>query len=102
MCHADDLGYLFNNALTPAIRPGSIEEEGLQRFTKLWANFARNGDPNPTKQDPLINVTWKPAEKDQVHFLDIGENLTVGVNPEAGRMAFWDEIYSLSPTSSKL
>ncbi|KAF2892582.1 hypothetical protein ILUMI_13585 [Ignelater luminosus] len=102
VCHADDIGYLFHNALTPPVRPGSIEDEALRRFVKLWTNFARNGDPNPIKKDSLINVTWKPAEKDQLHFLDIGENLTVGANPEAGRMAFWDEIYSLSPTSSKL
>ncbi|KAK5645314.1 hypothetical protein RI129_006614 [Pyrocoelia pectoralis] len=90
--HGDDLGYLFKNVRTPKICPGSIEENGIKTFVKLWTSFAKTGDPNPASQDPLINVIWKAVKQDEMNFLDIGENLTVGVNPERTRMRFWDEI----------
>ncbi|KAF5276535.1 hypothetical protein FQR65_LT03965 [Abscondita terminalis] len=97
--HADDLGYLFKNFLTPKILPGSIEENGMQVFTKFWTTFAKTGNPNPTDQNLLINVTWKPVEKNVMNFVDIGENVTVGVNPEASRMQFWQEIENMCSVS---
>ncbi|KAF2898717.1 hypothetical protein ILUMI_07462 [Ignelater luminosus] len=100
-CHGDDLGYLFKTNLTPKDL-GIIEKEGIKRFTTLWTNFAKTGDPNPKRKDSLINVTWEPIEKDKLNYLNIGENLTVGVNPDARRMQFWDEIYALSDTNAKL
>ncbi|KAF5276537.1 hypothetical protein FQR65_LT03967 [Abscondita terminalis] len=48
-CHADDVGYLFKNVLTPKIQPGSIEENGMKVFTKFWTTFAKTGNPNPKK-----------------------------------------------------
>ncbi|KAK5645312.1 hypothetical protein RI129_006612 [Pyrocoelia pectoralis] len=90
--HADDIGYLFTHLFSPKIVPGSIEEDGMKVFVKLWTTFAKTGNPNPTTPHPLINVTWKPAKKNELNFLDIGENVTVGVNPESTRMRFWDEI----------
>lgn len=79
-----------------------MEYEGIHRFTKLWASFARNGNPNPVEHDPLVDVDWKPSEPGRVHYLNIGENLTTGVNPEYSRMKLWDEIYNNLPGASKL
>lgn len=78
---------------TPKIFEGSIEDVALRRMTKLWCNFARYGNPNGIKKNPLINVYWPSVQDGQLNFLDIGENLTVGVNPEAHRMAFWEDIF---------
>lgn len=102
VCHADDLGYLFKTLITPETFEGSIEDISIRRVTKLWANFARYGNPNPIKSVPFINVQWPPVKEGQLNFLDIGENLTVGVNPEAKRMEFWDEIFKQYPTNCKL
>ncbi|KAK5647707.1 hypothetical protein RI129_002599 [Pyrocoelia pectoralis] len=93
-CHADELGYLFTNSATTPLAPFSIELKTVRRVIKLWANFARTGNPNPSELNSLINVLWKPVAKDQFHFLDIGENLTVGVNPDEDRVEFWDELSS--------
>ncbi|KAK5647706.1 hypothetical protein RI129_002598 [Pyrocoelia pectoralis] len=93
-CHADELGYLFTNNTTTPLAPFSIELKTVRRVIKLWANFARTGNPNPSELNSLINVLWKPVAKDQFHFLDIGENLTVGVNPDEDRVEFWDELSS--------
>ncbi|KAF5276536.1 hypothetical protein FQR65_LT03966 [Abscondita terminalis] len=98
-CHGDDVGYLFKNGLTPKILPGSIEENGMKVFTKFWTTFAKTGNPNPAEVDLLINVTWKPIEKDKTHFVDIGENVTVGINPEPTRMQFWQEIENMCSVS---
>ncbi|KAK5647711.1 hypothetical protein RI129_002603 [Pyrocoelia pectoralis] len=91
-CHADDLGYLFVNAFTPPLTPHSIELQTIKRFITLWTNFAKTGNPNPPKQDSLMNVCWSPVEKGKLSYLEIGENLTVGVNPDEERIAFWNEL----------
>uniref|UniRef100_A0A1Y1LJP8 Carboxylesterase type B domain-containing protein n=5 Tax=Photinus pyralis TaxID=7054 RepID=A0A1Y1LJP8_PHOPY len=92
VCHADELGYLFMSESTAKIAPGSIEDNGIKVFTTLWTSFAKTDNPNPTEKHPLIDVLWKPVKEGPIDFLDIGENLTVGVNPEKIRMAFWDGI----------
>lgn len=66
-------------------------------MTKLWTNFAKHGDPNAREKDPLLHVEWKPATGSELHYLNIDEELTAGVNPEADRMAFWDGLYEEFP-----
>jgi carboxylesterase type B len=100
--HGDDLGYLFKTLFTPDIAPGSVEDVIQRKFARLWTNFARCGDPTPDPNDDLLNVQWKPVAKDQVHFLNIAEELTMGVNPEAERMDFWTRIYRINSAVSKL
>lgn len=95
------MGYVFRTVLTPK-HLGNTEKDGIKRFTKLWTNFAKNGDPNPKEKTSLINITWDPTCKNELNYLDIGENLTIGVNPDAGRMQFWNEIYAISDTNAKL
>lgn len=95
--HCDEVDYIFKSGLSPDIVPNSPEEIGMNRMVKLWTNFAKRGDPNPVKRDPEINVVWKPVEKDTMHFIDIGDELTVDVNPEAERMEFWDELFKSVP-----
>lgn len=58
----------------------------------MWTNFARNGNPNPSTRDSLINVEWKPVKANTINYLDIDVELIVGINPEKERMTFWDEI----------
>lgn len=100
-CHADDLGYLFKNIFTAEIDEGSIEDIVQRRFSKMWSNFAHYSHPTP-KEDPLFEVVWKPVEKNKINYLEIGEKLVNYANPEPKRMAFWDDIYRVSPLTSKL
>ncbi|KAF5273125.1 hypothetical protein FQA39_LY07615 [Lamprigera yunnana] len=93
--HGDELGYLFKCFLTPTIIPGSVEDDGMRRCVTLWTNFAKYGNPNPPQFDPLINVIWKPVKNGVLNYLEIGENLTTGVNPDEKRMKLWDDIYSI-------
>jgi carboxylesterase type B len=98
--HGDDIGYLFNSNFTKLWEKGNAEQDGIKKMTTLWTTFARNGNPNPTEKDSIINIEWKPVQKDLHHFLDIGENITVGINPESTRMKLWDEIYDMIPSGS--
>lgn len=89
--HVDDIGYLFQNALTPKIRPGSIEDVSIDRIVKLWTNFAKYGNPTP-KMEELIGVVWPIVTKDSMNYLEIGNIFRLGANPDQDRMDFWDQI----------
>nr|XP_022909162.1 juvenile hormone esterase-like [Onthophagus taurus] len=97
--HADDLAYLFhmdspqllNNNI---ISINSLEDKTIKRMIELWTNFATTGNPNPTKPNDLINVTWKPISNGALNFIDIGSDLSGGINPDGNRMDFWKEIYN--------
>lgn len=96
------MGYLFKNMAAAYIDPGSLEERMMRRITKLWANFAKYGNPTPEK-DKLLNVEWKPVSGEkELNYLDIGEELIMKVNPESERMAFWDEILHSHPSTCYL
>lgn len=91
--HVDELGYIFKSSITPTYIPfDSVEGKTVKKITKLWTNFAKYGSPTREK-DSLINVEWKPVEADKLHYLEIDEELTTGVNPDYDRIAFWDDVY---------
>jgi carboxylesterase type B len=93
--HGDDLGYLFKTNITPEIQGGSLEELSINRFVKYWTNFAKFGNPNP--QDKSEAPEWKPVTRNEINFIDIGENITADVDPEPERMQFWRDICSINP-----
>lgn len=89
----DDLGYLFKNHRTPNITEGSIEDISIDRMVKLWTNFATYGSPTPDRKDSLLNVVWPVATKDILNYVEIGNKLSIGQNPDQKRIKFWDKIY---------
>ncbi|XP_015838032.2 alpha-esterase like protein E3 isoform X1 [Tribolium castaneum] len=97
VCHADDIGYLFNHFVTPKITPGSAADIGRSRFVKLWTNFAKFGNPTPDQNDKLLKTVWKPVTKPEIDVLDIGTDLKMVSNPYRERIQFWEKLYSESP-----
>ncbi|RZC40939.1 esterase [Asbolus verrucosus] len=91
VCHGDDLGYLFKTMISPEIEPDTIEEKSIKKFTKLWTNFARSGNPNGRKKEEFFEDFWQPVTTD-IHFLDIGRELKAGIDPESDRMKLWEDI----------
>lgn len=88
--------------LNSTVPEGTVEDITIKRLAKLWTNFAKYGDPNPKDRDELIDVVWEPIKNEnEVIFLEIGNKLSTGVNPDAERMAFWDSIYNFRNVSSK-
>lgn len=96
-CHADELAYLFKPQTMGSLQSGSPEEVMVKRLTKLWTNFAKYGNPNPRTTDDLLEIEWKPVQKSGLNYLNIDTEVSVGVNPDAARMKFWDQLYEDYP-----
>ncbi|XP_018578672.1 carboxylesterase 4A-like [Anoplophora glabripennis] len=66
----------------------------VSRMVKLWANFARTGNPTP-RTDPLLqNITWPSVNsRKDMKYLDIDSTLTIKSNYREEHMKFWDYIY---------
>jgi Carboxylesterase family len=59
-----------------------------RRFLRMVINFARTGNPTPSREPLLQNIQW-PQVSDDLDFLDIGHNLTVGTHPNKERFDLW-------------
>ncbi|XP_022903148.2 esterase FE4-like [Onthophagus taurus] len=98
--HSDELCYLFKMSKNPPVEANSYEDKTIQRMVKLWTNFAKNGNPNNLEgENRFIDIEWKPIEKNKLHFLNIGDDLTVGINPDKEGAEFWEEIFNMKPIS---
>lgn len=64
----------------------------IKQISKLWANFAKTG--NPTPSNSFGNLTWLPMTKndDNVLLLDKHSKL-INSKPEQKMFKFWTEIY---------
>lgn len=92
--HADDLFYLFSTHITPTIAKGSQEDRHIQKFVKLWTDFARCGNPTPEPVEILDNAVWDPVLDDSINnIFDINEKITVTSNLEDRRVKFWEGLY---------
>lgn len=96
------MGYIFKTIFTPEFVPNSDECIAIRRVIKLWANFAKTGNPNPQTNDPLFETEWPQVTSTNLQCLDIDKTLTVSKNPEEKRMRFWDEISAMNEINSKL
>ncbi|KAK9886892.1 hypothetical protein WA026_019149 [Henosepilachna vigintioctopunctata] len=92
--HGGELPFLFKMNIEPKLL---FSDATILRnkFIKLWTNFAKYG--NPIQSEEFINVKWKTVEKERMNFLDIADNMTVGIDPEKERMAFWDQLFGNYP-----
>ncbi|CAF4812990.1 unnamed protein product [Pieris macdunnoughi] len=60
----------------------------------MWTNFAKYGNPTPTDNDELLQITWDSVENEKrLNFLSISSDLTKGRNPFYNRMLFWENIH---------
>ncbi|XP_049817662.1 juvenile hormone esterase isoform X2 [Aethina tumida] len=100
-CHVDDIPYLFKGVASPQLETNSPEYIGMCRMTKMWADFARYGNPTPNPSK-LIPISWQPTSKNQFNYLDIGNELKMEVDLEKEAMEFWDTIKTTLNQKSKL
>nr|WNK22294.1 carboxylesterase 20 [Athetis lepigone] len=89
--HADELFYLFSTLTLPAIP----EVRFIAKFTKLWTNFAKYGDPTPPSS-PIL-PKWEPAALEDPRLLLIDKECSMEpIWDEADEaMRFWNKTYSL-------
>ncbi|CAH0592564.1 unnamed protein product [Chrysodeixis includens] len=97
--HADDLGYLFDISYMDK-NPAPEDQLVIDRFTTMWANFAKFGNPTPQTTE-LLPVLWPAVTKDEQYYLNIDADLTVGKRYFNSRVAFWDLFYELNEKALK-
>lgn len=87
-CHSDEMGYLFKiNMFPQKLVPGSKDFLMMQTMTKLWTDFAKNGDPTPESR------LWTPATASNLACLEIDEELTLQTDRDRSEVEFWKEIH---------
>ncbi|XP_044012655.1 juvenile hormone esterase-like [Aphidius gifuensis] len=83
VCHGEDLLLLFHFKLLEQFQKeppsfDSMQHLLIQRFTKMWSNFARTGNPTPETSE-LTPISWKPIDNfDEYNCLIIDDKLTMG------------------------
>ncbi|KAK9888319.1 hypothetical protein WA026_000578 [Henosepilachna vigintioctopunctata] len=85
--HLEETFYIFN-------KEGNISKLKTdylvrERMLKLWTNFAKYGNPTPTREELLNNLLWptvSPLEGQKMEYLEINETLSL-------RDSFNEDIY---------
>lgn len=92
--HSAEIPYIFPLNL-PGFKGTKDSIRTRSKMVKLWTNFSKYGNPTPTDDDNLLQITWDPVQnKDRLNYLSIGPELTKGRNPFYERMLFWDNIHN--------
>lgn len=88
--HGDELGYLFSYDIFGKTNPQ--DQIMVDRMVTIWTNFAKYGNPTPTKTD-LLPIKWEPTTISSPKYVDINLDLTLGTIPFPERMEFWTKFY---------
>ncbi|KAJ9588457.1 hypothetical protein L9F63_018190, partial [Diploptera punctata] len=81
--HVDEVPYIYWSPNVTWI-PESSELETSERVVRMWANFAKTGNPTPAPDSLLQNVTWAPVKRPQLSYLNIDTDLTMQQNKDEG------------------
>ncbi|KAB0797801.1 hypothetical protein PPYR_08794 [Photinus pyralis] len=92
VCHCDELLYLFKTNLYGVYHESELEMKAVKGITKLWANFAKTGNPTPNYEFS----PWDPIDMNNLTYYHIDNNFdgrTVK-NALSDRISFWEDIAS--------
>ncbi|VEN60657.1 unnamed protein product [Callosobruchus maculatus] len=96
VAHTEDVGYIFDFK-----HQGSEADYQVRnRMVRMWANFAKTGNPTPEDDKLLNGVKWTPNTKGDHHLktLVIDEDLHIENNFASEDIRFWDRIFKLYGT----
>lgn len=92
VCHADDIAYLFYNAIAKKLKENKREYKTIENMVAMWTNFANNGDPNSAE----AQFNWSPstkADKTENKCFNINDDLDFIEIPELERINLWNSFY---------
>nr|QIK02115.1 carboxylesterase 16 [Holotrichia parallela] len=89
--HAEDLNYLFYRISSPKTLD-KTDVDVSNRMVRLWANFAKYGNPTPQAESVLQEILWPKIDKN-LSYLDINESLEVKIKPRDEAYRFWMKLY---------
>ncbi|CAL8125455.1 unnamed protein product [Orchesella dallaii] len=106
--HGDEVQYLFSDTLiSPKLEAGSEQEEFSKSFVRLWASFAKQGEPKADWQNGSI-VDWQPIQPQNGTSLDF-EVLNIDREPSLikldesikNRVDFWRNLIQKYASNGK-
>ncbi|CAD5224211.1 unnamed protein product [Bursaphelenchus xylophilus] len=87
--HCYDIRYLFGKGMFSKFRPDSDDLKMLDIMTRMWSNFARNGDPNYDQE----NRVWHPVDPENpFKHLELGLQPTEQDHYQGRRAEFWRKV----------
>ncbi|XP_035428784.2 juvenile hormone esterase isoform X1 [Spodoptera frugiperda] len=90
-CHADDLFYLFHSEISRNVYDKNEKlRKIIYQMTKFWADFAKTGNPTPTKEV----VEWLPYSPANKEYLILDEEIKLSNNLDKERVDFWNKMYA--------
>ncbi|KAJ0183493.1 hypothetical protein K1T71_001469 [Dendrolimus kikuchii] len=90
VAHSDDLPYIFTSKIIGKVDMCSEEYKMINNVTKLWTNFARDGNPTPNDS---LGVKWMPYKIKEQNYLNIDSKLEMETAPDDDQVKFWEELY---------
>merc|ERR1711892_105120 len=97
VAHGDELPYIYKiDPLYYDVPYADWSDHNIrhsQRMCRLWANFAKHGNPTPDEGSEILgDVKWEKYESGNPMFMDLGLEFKMKSDPELmKRMAFWKE-----------
>ncbi|KAK7068043.1 Carboxylesterase 5A [Halocaridina rubra] len=85
--HADDLQYLFESTVwpfQPLERPDDLFVRDI--MLKMWTNFARDGNPTPSKS---LGFRWTPMRQSEMEYLAIQTVPEMKPDEDCKMRTFW-------------
>jgi carboxylesterase type B len=93
--HADDIQYVLDtHYVGPLIDIGDVDNVMVERMTRIWEQFAKNGDPNNSTMDYLNEMVWPKYDTKNEYYLDIGTHLIEKQGLNLERFIVWDKVIS--------
>ncbi|KAJ8672672.1 hypothetical protein QAD02_003932 [Eretmocerus hayati] len=102
VAHADELSYMFYISFLKEFeeveshpQEGTLDRLVIDRFVKLWYNFAATGNPTPFVDDKIVTIKWKPSSKDCLYYLDMDEKLTMKIDENSRSRSMYEKMKDL-------
>ncbi|XP_026729816.1 esterase B1-like isoform X1 [Trichoplusia ni] len=90
-CHAEDLFYLFCSEMSRQHYESHEHVRAVvDRLTKYWTDFAKTGNPTPTKE----GVEWLPYTSSNREYMILDHQDKMANYAAKERVEFWNKIYS--------
>jgi len=91
--HVDDLQYVtYMDFMTPLYSPSDPESVMVERMTRIWEQFAWNGNPNNGTDEYLSEMIWPKHDAVNEYYLDIGVHLVEKNGLFLERYSVWDQL----------
>jgi acetylcholinesterase len=103
MSHADDIQYILDTwYVGPTINVTDPENLMIERMTRIWEQFALNGNPNNSTDEYLSEMNWPQHKVESEYYLEIGQHLIEKQGLFLERFAVWDRLQKSAAASSTI